>query len=56
MRDACAAQGVLCGLHCLTAEDAARYADSGFAMVTASHDLVYLRAGLADALGTARGS
>ena len=54
VREACAGQGLLCGLHCLTAEDAGRHSGRGFAMVTASHDLVHLRAALAAALATAR--
>jgi 4-hydroxy-2-oxoheptanedioate aldolase len=56
VRTACAAAGLLCGLHCLTADDAAAHRDEGFAMVTAGTDVMLLKAGLADTLATARGS
>ena len=55
VRGACDARGVLCGLHCLTAEDAAAQAGRGFAMVTAGGDLLHLSGALARALATARG-
>jgi len=47
--------GVIAGLHCLTAEDAARFAGAGFAMVTAGGDLGFLREALVRALDVARG-
>ena len=56
VRTACAAAGLLCGLHCLTAEDALKHRDEGFAMVTAGTDLMLLKSGLAATLGTARGA
>ena len=45
---------MIAGVHCLTAEDAARYGES-FAMITAATDMPALRDGLAAALATARG-
>ena len=42
--------GVLCGLHCLSGEDAARFVPEGFPMVTAGADGGLLRAALAAAL------
>ena len=56
VREACDARGVLCGLHCLAAEDAAAFSDRGFALITAGGDLLYLRDALAAALATARGT
>ena len=56
VRTACAAAGLLCGLHCLTAEDALKHRDEGFAMVTAGTDVMLLKSGLAATLGTARGA
>lgn len=53
VRAACAAAGILAGLHCLSGEDAAKYADR-FAMVTAGGDLHHLQAALAGALAVAR--
>ena len=55
VRATCEREGVLTGLHCLVAEDAARYADRGFALITAAGDLLYLRDALARALAVARG-
>ena len=55
VRAACAAAGVICGVHCTTAADAARWAGEGVAMVTAGSDMSHLAAGLASALATARG-
>jgi 4-hydroxy-2-oxoheptanedioate aldolase len=54
VRAACAANEVICGVHCTNAEDAARWAGEGVAMVTAGADLGHLAAGLAAALATAR--
>jgi 4-hydroxy-2-oxoheptanedioate aldolase len=55
VRAACDARGILCGLHCLAAEDAAEQAGRGFALVTAGGDLPHLRDALGRALATARG-
>jgi 4-hydroxy-2-oxoheptanedioate aldolase len=55
IRDAAEGAGVVCGLHCLSGEDAARFAPAGFPMVTAGADGGLLRAALAAALATARG-
>ena len=54
VRAACEAAGVLCGLHCLAAEDAAANAGRGFALITAGGDLKYLREALAAAVTRAR--
>jgi len=55
VRAACAQRGVICGLHCLASQDAARFAADGFAMVTAGGDLLHLRQALASAVASARG-
>jgi 4-hydroxy-2-oxoheptanedioate aldolase len=47
--------GVLCGLHCLDAADAARFSHEGFPMVTAGSDAGFLRERLAEVMATARG-
>jgi 4-hydroxy-2-oxoheptanedioate aldolase len=50
----CAERGVICGLHCLNPEDAARFAGTGFQMITAGGDLLYLRQALASAVAAVR--
>jgi 4-hydroxy-2-oxoheptanedioate aldolase len=55
VRAACARAGVVTGLHCLAAEDAAEARGRGFAMITAGGDLLLLREALARSLGVARG-
>jgi 4-hydroxy-2-oxoheptanedioate aldolase len=55
VRAACDGAGVLCGLHCLAAEDVAERTGEGFAMLTAGGDLLHLHGALAGALATARG-
>jgi 4-hydroxy-2-oxoheptanedioate aldolase len=55
VRSVCDAAGVLCGLHCLAAEDVAARAGEGFAMLTAGGDLLHLHGALAGALTIARG-
>ncbi len=55
VRAACSDAGVLCGLHCLAAEDVAERAGEGFALVTAGGDALHLAGALAAALATARG-
>ena len=55
VRAACERHGAIAGLHCLTAEDAARFGVRGFGMVTAGGDLLYLRDALARAVAAARG-
>ena len=42
----CKAADRLCGLHCLTAQDAARFGGDGFALITMGGDLAYLRTAL----------
>jgi len=54
VRAACRREDRIAGVHCLTAQDAARFAGDGVAMVTAGSDLVHLRGALAAALATAR--
>ena len=56
IRAAAEAAGVLCGLHCLSGEDAARFVPEGFPMVTAGADSGLLRAAVASALAAARGT
>lgn len=53
IRIACERARLLAGLHCLTGEDAARFAGGDFAMVTAGGDLLHLRDALARALAAA---
>jgi 4-hydroxy-2-oxoheptanedioate aldolase len=53
VRAVCAGAGVLAGLHCLAAEDAAEHAGR-FAMVTAGGDALHLQGALAAGLATAR--
>ncbi len=55
VRDACAAAGIVGGLHCLAAEDAARFLAAGFPMVTAGGDTALLAAALTTAVSVARG-
>jgi len=55
VREACKAADRLCGLHCLTAQDVARFAGDGFALITMGGDLAYLRTALDSALTVARG-
>jgi 4-hydroxy-2-oxoheptanedioate aldolase len=54
VREACAAAGIVAGVHCLAAEDVAEHRDR-FAMLTAGADAMHLQAALAAALHTARG-
>jgi 4-hydroxy-2-oxoheptanedioate aldolase len=55
VRDVCAAAGIVGGLHCLAAEDAARFLAAGFPMVTAGGDTALLAGALRAAVATARG-
>jgi 4-hydroxy-2-oxoheptanedioate aldolase len=54
VRAECEKAGVAAGLHCLGAEDAARYTGPGFGMVTVGGDLLFLRDALARAVAMAR--
>jgi 4-hydroxy-2-oxoheptanedioate aldolase len=54
VRAACERRGLVCGLHCRAAEDAARFSGDGFAMLTVGGDLACLRRALAAALAVAR--
>ena len=55
VRAACAAAGIVAGVHCLAAEDVPEQARR-FAMVTAGGDTLHLQGALAAALRTARGT
>jgi 4-hydroxy-2-oxoheptanedioate aldolase len=55
VREAADAAGKLCGLHCLDAADAARFAAEGFPMVTAGGDAGILRSALAAVMERSRG-
>lgn len=54
IRAACAAQGVVAGLHCYEGKTACRAVEQGFRMVTVAVELRTLRAALALELGQAR--
>jgi 4-hydroxy-2-oxoheptanedioate aldolase len=54
VRAACESAGVMAGLHCLAGEDAARFRDQGWALITAGGDLLFLRDTLARELDLAR--
>lgn len=56
VRDACRREDRIVGVHCLTAQDAARWAGEDLDVVTAGADLVHLGAALSAALATARGT
>jgi 4-hydroxy-2-oxoheptanedioate aldolase len=56
VREACRREGRIAGVHCVTADDAARFVRDGLDMVTAGSDAVHLRRALADAVATARGA
>ena len=55
VRAACAAAGIVAGVHCLAAEDVPEQVRR-FAMVTAGGDTLHLQGALAAALRTARGT
>ena len=55
IRAAAESAGVLCGVHCTDAGDAAGFVNEGVAMVTAGADASLLRAALGGAVATARG-
>jgi 4-hydroxy-2-oxoheptanedioate aldolase len=55
VREACDEAGVLCGLHCLAADDVAARRGDGFAMLTAGGDALHLEAALRAAVDEARG-
>ena len=54
IRACCAERGLICGLHCLDPEDAARFAGQGFGLITAAGDSSQLRAALGRAIATAK--
>jgi len=55
VRAACRQQSRIAGVHCLTAQDAARFVRDGVDMVTAGSDALHLGWALAEAVATARG-
>jgi|SRR5215217_647844 len=54
VREACSRERRIAGVHCLTADDAARFVGDGLDMVTAGSDAVHLRRALAEAMAAAR--
>lgn len=56
IRAACAAQGIVAGIHCYEGATAARFVEQGFGMVTVSVDMRLLRAAAGGELGRARGA
>jgi 4-hydroxy-2-oxoheptanedioate aldolase len=56
IRAACRREDRIAGVHCLTAQDAARWAGEDLDLVTAGADLSHLGAALAAVLATARGA
>ncbi len=55
VRDVCRREGRIVGVHCVTAEDAGRWAGQGVDLVTAGADVRHLGEALAGAVATARG-
>jgi 4-hydroxy-2-oxoheptanedioate aldolase len=55
VRDACTANGLIPGMHCAAGEAAARYAESGFALITVGVDTSWYKAAIRRELETARG-
>jgi 4-hydroxy-2-oxoheptanedioate aldolase len=56
IREACAANGIVPGLHCLGGRAAQRYAEAGFKMITVGADSRMLTTVLSQELSTARGA
>ena len=56
VREACVANGLIPGMHCAAGEAAARYAESGFKLITVGTDTGWYRAALQRELDTARGA
>jgi 4-hydroxy-2-oxoheptanedioate aldolase len=55
IRDACAANGIVAGIHCARGEDANAFAARGFGIVTAATDFPLLAGAAARSLRAARG-
>jgi 4-hydroxy-2-oxoheptanedioate aldolase len=56
VRDACAANGLIAGMHCAAGEAASRYADAGFKLITVGVDTSWYKAAIRRELNTARGA
>jgi 4-hydroxy-2-oxoheptanedioate aldolase len=56
VRDACAAHGLIPGMHCAAGEAAARCAASGFKLITVGVDTSWYKAAIRRELDTARGA
>jgi 4-hydroxy-2-oxoheptanedioate aldolase len=54
VRDACSANGLIAGMHCAAGEAAAKYADSGFKLITVGVDTSWYKAVIRRELDTAR--
>ncbi len=56
VRDACIANGLIPGMHCAAGQAAARYADSGFRLITVGVDTSWYKAAIRRELDIARGA
>jgi 4-hydroxy-2-oxoheptanedioate aldolase len=56
IRKACAANGIIAGMHCAGGRAAQRYAESGFKLITVGTDAAMLRTALSQQLTMARGA
>lgn len=56
VREACAANGLIAGMHCAGGQAAERYARDGFRLVTVGTDTSLLRSAISRELSTARGT
>jgi 4-hydroxy-2-oxoheptanedioate aldolase len=56
VRDACTANGLIPGMHCAAGQAAARYAESGFKLITVGVDTSWYKAAIRRELDTARGA
>jgi 4-hydroxy-2-oxoheptanedioate aldolase len=55
VREACLANGLIAGMHCAGGDAAARYAESGFKLITVGVDTSWYKAAIRRELGAARG-
>jgi 4-hydroxy-2-oxoheptanedioate aldolase len=56
VRDVCAANGLIPGMHCAAGQAAAKYADEGFRLITVGVDTSWYKAAIRRELDTARGA
>jgi 4-hydroxy-2-oxoheptanedioate aldolase len=56
VRDACAANGLIAGMHCGAGQAASKYADAGFKLITVGIDTSWYKAAIRRELDTARGA